>query len=144
MDYLFMIERNQQTADLNAVKNEIQGFAPSSLPYLEIDELGKGIVGIVRFAEKTTADDFFDKVRHQVALINRLPLNKLPPENKLPGSNLDPEEVPQEGPATWARASMGDVLVGFAVKNPPPPEINSDINKYEIVGTMLGGIGGKH
>ncbi len=151
MDYLFMIELNGQTADLDAVKQTITGFAPSSsssslsVLYLGIDELRKGIVGIARFAEESEgsiAKDFFDKVRHQVALINHLPLNKLPPANKLTFSNLDPSDIPQD-PATWARVSLGNALIGFDRMQSPPPEINADDNKYEILGTMLGGIGGK-
>lgn len=142
MDYLFMIELNGQTADLDQLKGTIAGYSkniPScEIQYLEVAGLNKGLMGIVRFIEDTTDTgqvNFFENIRGLVADINHLPLDKV--ESK----TLQPEDAPQD-PSTWARASMADVLVGFAPEG--TPELNNDENPYQVVSMLKGGIGGKH
>ncbi len=144
MDYLFMLELNGQSADLNAVKQRIIAEPNGGIPYLEIDERITGLVGIVKFAagKDTDRDNFFEKIRIEVRDINHLP------PAKADFGKLEPEDVP-DNPATWARASMGEVLDGFQPEG--VPDRNSDENPYQIVAkliptpipTLKGGIGGK-
>lgn len=137
MDYLFIIEFNDNfPSSVETLKKSIR-TSGMEIPYLEKDTVSKGIVGIASLANNEDRDIFFEHLRGLVADLNHLD------SEKVEGGSLSPDdpEIGGVNLAKWARASIKDVLVGFDVAG--TPELNNEDNSYEIVSTLKGGIGGK-
>lgn len=133
MDYLFLIEFNEQSANADKLMENIADLG-CKIHYLTADPAGKGILGIVEAPSLTMRNNFFQNIAYMVQMINGLPDD---------GPVYSTPQLGDQytGLATWAFSTIGEIIHGLKRLS---YEGEGNLLPYQIETILKGGVSGTH
>ena len=134
MDYLFLIEFNEQRANAAQLMENIVDLG-CKVHYLTADPSGKGILGIVEAPSLTQRDTFFRNIAYMVQKINGLPDDGPVYSSPTLGENQ------YQGLATWAYSTIGELIHGLKRLS---YDGSDALLPYQIETVLKGGVTGVH
>ncbi|MEM7335707.1 MAG: hypothetical protein AAF490_26755 [Chloroflexota bacterium] len=134
MDYVFLIEFNQQRANSGKLMENIKELG-CKVHYITADPTGQGIFGIVEAPSLEQRDTFFRNIAYMVQKINNLPDDG----PVYPTPTLG--EKSYDGLATWAYSTVGEIINGLTRLK---YDGKGSLLPYQIETILKGGVTGVH